>query len=364
MVQGERNTVTLRRRVNIGLRIFLIITVLTIIVIMTLTLDRETWKALRQFRVPFFIVCIALWVLYIYMDGLRVQILSAALGRRVSIRTAIAVITSGLFLAAVTPFQTGGLPVQLYILKKEGISLGKGSVILLFRGILELFIFIFVVPLIYAHYRGLLTGNITQALMRYLLIIYAVSMVLLLILLLKPSMLKRLLYRFYFFLKRRRVVKSRKLLRFFRRIFIEAADFRYSLRLYFSKKILMLLLAFAVTVISYLALFLIAPMMLYGLGVQAPILEAIYLQLILKFLLFFVPTPGASGVSEAAFVSLFKRIAPVNLLGVYVVLWRFFTFYIGATVGGIVIIRMLQRGEEKEIEEHRRIKRVRPGNNR
>jgi uncharacterized protein (TIRG00374 family) len=352
--------VTLRRRVNIGLRVFLIITVLTIIVIMTLTLDRQTWTAMRHFKMVYLIVCFALWVLYIYMDGLRVQILSAALGNRVSIKTAIAVITSGLFLAAVTPFQTGGLPVQLYILKKEGISLGKGSVILLFRGILELLIFIFVVPLIYIHYRGLLTGNITQALMKYLLVIYAVSMVLLLMVLLKPVFLKRQLYRFYFFLRRKRLVKTRKLLRFFRRIFIEVADFRHSLRLYFSRKILMLLLAFVVTVISYIALFLIAPMMLYGLGVHAPILEAIYLQLILKFLLFFVPTPGASGVSEAAFVSLFKSIAPVHLLGVYVVLWRFFTFYIGATVGGFVIIRMLQRGEEKEIEKHRTLKKVRP----
>jgi uncharacterized protein (TIRG00374 family) len=351
----------LRRRVNIGFRIFLIITVLTIIVIMTLTLDKKTWAAMRDFRIEYLIVCIVLWVLYISMDGVRVQILSAALGKRVSIKTAIAVITSGLFLAAVTPFQTGGLPVQLYILKKEGISLGKGSVILLFRGILELFIFIFVVPLIYVHYRGLLTGNITRALMRYLLIIYAVSMVLLLVLLLKPIFLKRLFYRFFFFLQRKRMVKSRKLLRFFRRIFIEVEDFRHSLRLYFSRKFMMLILAFLVTVISYIALFLIAPMMLYGLGVRAPILEAIYLQLILKFLLFFVPTPGASGVSEAAFVSLFKRVAPVHLLGVYVVLWRFFTFYIGAAVGGFVIIRMLQRGEEKEIEAQRKLKRVRPG---
>ncbi len=352
---------TLRRKVKIGLRVFLIITVLTIIVIMTVTLDKETWTAMRHFKIVYLIICIALWVLYIYMDGLRVQILSAALGRRVSIKTAIAVITSGLFLAAVTPFQTGGLPVQLYILKKEGISVGKGSVILLFRGILELFIFIFVVPLIYVHYRGLLSGNITQVLMKYLLVIYAVGMVLLLVLLLKPAFLKRLLYRFYFFLRRKRVVKSRKLLRFFRRIFVEVADFRNSLRLYFSRKILMLLLAFIVTVVSYIALFLIAPMMLYGLGVRAPILEAIYLQLILKFLLFFVPTPGASGVSEAAFVSLFRRVAPMHLLGVYVVLWRFFTFYIGATVGGFVIIRMLQHGEEKEIEKHRKMKRVRPG---
>jgi uncharacterized protein (TIRG00374 family) len=349
--------VTLRRRVHIGLRIFLIITVLTIIVIMTLTIDRQTWTALRRFKIGYLLLCFALWGVYIYMDGVRVQILSFALGKRVSIKTAIAVITSGLFLAAVTPFQTGGLPVQLYILKKEGISIGKGSVILLFRGILELFIFIFVVPLIYFHYKGLLKGNITQALMRYLFIIYGVGILLLIVLVLNPKIFKRVLYRFYFFLKRRRIVKTKKLLRLFRRLFIEVKDFRKSLRLYFRRRKIMLFLAFLVTVVSYIGLFLIAPMMLLGLGEKPPILETIYLQLILKFLLFFVPTPGASGVSEAAFVSLFKRIAPVHLLGVYVLLWRFFTFYIGAAMGGFVIIRMLQRGEEEEIEKQKEIRK-------
>ncbi len=345
---------TLRKRVNIGLRVFLIITVLTIIVIGVLTIDKRTWTALKHFHIGYLLLCFILWGGYISMDGFRVQILSSALGKRVSIKTAIAVITSGLFLAAVTPFQTGGLPVQLYILKKEDISIGKGSVILLFRGILELLIFIFVVPLIFLHYKGLLTTNIMNALIRYLFIIYGVGLFLLILLLVNPSILKKLLYRFYFFLKRKQIVKTKRLLRFFRRIFKEVQDFRKSLRLYFSKQKSKLFLAFLVTVISYICLFFIAPVMLIGLGEKPPILETVYLQLVLKFLLFFVPTPGASGVSEAAFVSLFKRVSPAHLLGIYVVLWRLFTFYIGAAIGGFVIVRMLQKGEEEEIEKHRK----------
>jgi len=345
---------TLRRKVKIGFRIFLIITILTLIVIMTLTLDKKTWIALKHFHIGYLLLCFGLWGFYIYLDGLRVQILSSAIGKRISIKTAIDVITSGLFLAAVTPFQTGGLPVQLYILKKEGISIGEGGLILLFRGILVLFMFIFVVPLIFFHYKGLMTSNITRAIMRYLFVIYGLGLLLLVILIGSPKILKRLLYSFYFFLRKRRVVKTKKLLHMFRRLFVEVANFRKGLRLYFRKQKLKLLLAFIVTLVSFFAFFFIAPVILLGLGQKPPIIETFYLQLILTFLLFFVPTPGASGVSEAAFVSLFKRVSPVHLLGVYVVLWRFFTFYIGAAIGGIVIIKMLQRGEEKEIEKHRK----------
>jgi len=347
---------TLRRRVKIGLRVFLIITVLTYIIIMMFTLDKQTWIALKHLQIGYLLLCFALWGVYLYMDGLRVQILSSALGKKVNIRTALAVITSGIFLAAVTPFQTGGLPVQLYILKKEDISIGKGSVILLFRGILELFIFIFVVPLIFFHYKGLLTGKITQALMRYLFVIYGIGISLLIVLVLNPKIFKRLLYRFYFFSKRKRIVKTKRLLRLFRKLFIEVEDSRKSLRLYFRKQKFKLFLAFLVTVISYIALFFIAPVILLGLGAKPPILETFYLQLLLKFLLFFVPTPGGSGVAEAAFVSVFKPFSPEYLLGVCVVLWRLFTCYIGVAIGGFVIIRMLQRGEEEEIEKHRKMK--------
>jgi len=351
---------TLRERVKLGLRIFLIITVLTYIVIMLITLDKHTWTALKEVNIFYLFLCFVFWGIYLYMDGLRVQILSSALGKRVSLSTAVSVITSGIFLAAVTPFQTGGLPVQLYILNKEGLSLGKGSVVLLFRGILELLIFIFVVPIIIFHYEGIMSGKVTQALMKYLFIVYGIALLLLVILFLKPKMLKRWTYRFYFFLRRRRIVRSRKLLRFFRRVFIEVEDFRKSLQIYFKQQKFRLFLAFLVTVVSYIALFSIAPAILFGLGAHPPIIETFYLQLLLKFLLFFVPTPGGSGVSEAAFVSLFKSFSPEHLLGICVVLWRFFTCYIGVIFGAFVIIRMLQRGEEEEIEKHRKMKRIKP----
>jgi hypothetical protein len=101
------------------------------------------------------------------------------------------------------------------------------------------------------------------------------------------------------------------------------------------------LLSFLVTLISMGIYFLIAPTLLYGLGIQVPVMKAIILQLVLTYLLVFVPTPGASGVAELGGFSLFALICPKELLGVYVLLWRFFAFYISVIIGGFVLIRMV-----------------------
>lgn len=338
----EEERPDLRAKIGTGLRVFAVITVVALLIILILTAKRETWQALKKVQPAFLIGTVVFWVLYLLFDGLRIQILSGALGRRVGIRVALKVIVSGFFLAAVTPFQTGGLPVQLYILRKEEISIGKGSLILLFRGVLELVVFIVAIPLIWFFYRSLLTGSVVRVLFRYLLTVYIGFTIFLLFLVFLPKTLKRLSYGLAFSLRRRKLVKSKKLLRGIKRLFCEVDDFRRGLKIYFSKRKLKLLGALSMTLISFVAYFMFAPMLLYGLGLHSSLVEIVVLQILLKYLLFFIPTPGASGIAEAGFASLFYQICPQHLLGVFVILWRFFTFYLGAGIGGAVVLGLLR----------------------
>jgi len=56
-----------------------------------------------------------------------------------------------------------------------------------------------------------------------------------------------------------------------------------------------------------------------------------------------VPTPGASGVAEVGAAGLYAAVCPKAMLGVYVVLWRLFSFYGGALVGGILALRHISK---------------------
>ncbi|MEO0078818.1 MAG: flippase-like domain-containing protein, partial [candidate division WOR-3 bacterium] len=104
-----------------------------------------------------------------------------------------------------------------------------------------------------------------------------------------------------------------------------------------------LLLAIGLTVLCILSLFGMSATLLAGLGVHPDALRAIGLNLLLTSVLLFVPTPGASGVAEAGAAGLYSMICPRYMLGVYVVLWRLFSFYGGAITGGILALRHIGR---------------------
>ncbi len=54
-------------------------------------------------------------------------------------------------------------------------------------------------------------------------------------------------------------------------------------------------------------------------------------------MIYFAPTPGASGVAELSAVWLFARLMPQQVLLIYAVLWRLATTISGAVIGGLVM---------------------------
>jgi uncharacterized protein (TIRG00374 family) len=62
------------------------------------------------------------------------------------------------------------------------------------------------------------------------------------------------------------------------------------------------------------------------------------LQIIHFFLIYFAPTPGASGIAEVSSVWLMERVMSAEILIIYAVAWRFFTTHLGALIGSFVIL--------------------------
>lgn len=72
-------------------------------------------------------------------------------------------------------------------------------------------------------------------------------------------------------------------------------------------------------------------------------------QAVFMFVLYFVPTPGASGVAEGGGAALFGLLVPWHVAGVMAILWRFFTEYLAIGMGAAVAIRLLGWGTSEEI---------------
>ena len=130
-----------------------------------------------------------------------------------------------------------------------------------------------------------------------------------------------------------RLLKSSENLKL--RIIREAALARKSFRLYFSKHFIYFLLGTGFNCVTYVGQLLLLYAVLRGLGIEVPLSDSLVLGAILLFLIMFMLTPGAIGFAEAFFLILYARVVPIYLLGVALILWRFFYHYLSALFGAV-----------------------------
>ncbi len=325
-----------RRAIARGVRIFVFLGIAAAVVVIALTASRETLAGLSRIKWYWLLATVGLWFAAAGLDGARLAVLSRASEHRMGVLPSIEVIFVGYFMAAITPFQVGGLPLQLYIMNRWGISPGKASAVLLMRGVL-FYVLLFAAAPIVALRLGV-SNILLKVLTGYISVIIIAGCALILASFAFPASLNAL--------RNRLALKPRP--GFVRRCILwglrEFEEFTGGLSLFLrGHNLKHLLLATGLTVLCIVALFSMSATLLAGLGVHPNALRAIGLNLLLTSVLLFVPTPGASGVAEAGAAGLYSMICPRYMLGIYVVLWRLFSFYGGAIIGGILALRHLSR---------------------
>lgn len=320
-----------RKHIITGVKLFILITIVTFLFIFLFTIKKETFEALKKIKLYGFLLVIAVWLALIFTDGLRFSLLSYCGKKKLSVWQSAEVLFVGNFMAAVTPFQTGGLPLQLYILNKDGIPPGRATALLLVRGLLQ-YIPIFLFAPFVAVKLGI-NFPFYRIVAVYIGIVIGIGGFILFLVLLRP---KRLL----------KTIEEKKEKNKFYKLLAwaveEAENFLHTLKNFFTGTNYRYLLLSIVFSVIFLALYLIFPaVILFGLGVKFSLCHAVAIQLLLSAILLYMPTPGASGIAETGGVLFFSAICPKNIIGVFVLLWRLFTFYTGALIGGVISMRKI-----------------------
>lgn len=332
-------------KIKKGIRIFLLITIPTLLLLLLLTVDKKTWEALRQVNAPFLFLTLLVTLMRVFVETFRIQALSWAGGKRITLKDSLDFNLGSLFLAAVTPFQSGGIPLQLYILNRSGLSLGRGTNVVLLKGLLPTFLFLFSLPFILFFYKNLFDSPLIRILGKYITTLYTVLLLILLYIFLNPPWIRKGLYFFEGYLRRKRVLKGEGGIKLLEKGFHQLEEFKKGLKESLGMGKLKILLALLLSIVGLLLHMVTAPFLLLGLGVNPPFLTAMVLQMLLYFLLLFVPTPGASGIAEFASSALFNSICPKPLIGIFVILLRFFYLYLAASIGGILLFQRVKSQE-------------------
>jgi uncharacterized membrane protein YbhN (UPF0104 family) len=132
----------------------------------------------------------------------------------------------------------------------------------------------------------------------------------------------------------------------------EMDNYSLNFRLTFSSGFFYSVAAVFLSFLYLLCIFSVLPVLMYAVGLPFNFVQTLLTQAVFMFVLYFIPTPGASGVAESGGAMLFGTLMPWNMAGIMAIIWRFFTEYISIFMGVVVVIRMLGWGVSEEVFHH------------
>lgn len=279
--------------------------------------------------------------IYFLMDGLRLHFTLRALGHNLPFGILFRLVFINLFFSNVTPMATGGGFAQIWYLNRQGVPLGRATAATTIRTLLAVVVIFTLTPIFLLTLDALtnhkVTGNIGVALAVFItlyLVFFAVLLFRTRWLIAPLSSLLNMLQRFHMISnthnQRWQFRAKREMLRFSR-----------SFNDYLHGRTLFVGLSILCTLGFLLSLFSFPALLMYSLGYDVEYLTSVGLLVVTTFIMYFSPTPGASGISEGVFGSFFHNILTGNHLLLVTVTWRFLTIYLGMIVGLIVLQREL-----------------------
>ena len=94
-------------------------------------------------------------------------------------------------------------------------------------------------------------------------------------------------------------------------------------------------------------LFMFPVILIRGLSSSISTSQIISIQILLTFITYFAPTPGATGVAEGGFTLLFSNFVGKSDIVSLTFLWRFFTMYLGMLIGLIIFYLEIAKNKLK-----------------
>jgi len=333
---------TMKIPVIISISISLII----IFFILYFTIDADTISQLGSTKIKyeFFILAILLSVLYWFLWGARIMVLSNAMDKNVNISfiKSTKIVLANMFLASITPSMAGGEPVRIHLLKKEGMNLGSATAVVLGERLIDAIYIIILLPIAFFIYHGVSDLGFIGIGLMIGVFVFLIVIFLFIYSILKPEKVKSAL-----------IYINKKTSRFFKRkesqskvtirINKEVDNFHNGMMKFTGEGKKALVKASAITIVFWLSGFMIPSMILLGLGLPPFFIESFAAQVLLLVIIMMPTTPGSAGVAEAGIYGLYGVLIGTgegSLIGVFLILYRFVTYYSHLFIGAFFQYRI------------------------
>ncbi len=316
--------------------------------ILSLLMDRtQIIDAIRKVKIIYFIIPLLLFIASHVVDSLRLMLVLAQFQIRIRFVQAFYNSAVGTFFTNITPMTAGGQPFQIYHLSAVGVPPETSTNVILSRFVEQAMTSLLISLLFLTQISWIASSLRMGARLMYVALGISLCMtVLLLILLIRPHFIGGLA------IALERTVLGRLIGRVSGKhnwapsLHRWSQRLRENVRMLWSEKTWAMILDILLGVGN---IFLHAYSLLFVLegvtGASVPFLEVIITYVILWQVVFYIPTPGASGGVEGAFALVYSGLTGAlgpTVIAVFV--WRLATYYLLLLFDGFVYALLGRKG--------------------
>ena len=284
------------------------------------------------------VAAILLFVLFVFLEAVAMYLITRQHHKKYPFWKMFRLQGMTKFFNGITPFSSGGQPLQVYELTKDGLSPAKATNV-----VVEYFILFQIAVVTMGTISTILNYifnfyKYVPALRYFYLFGYVVNFLLLVIVFIASVNVeknKKMAIWINNVLYKIKIVKNKesnqkKLDKFFSDYFAGFQKLKNN-KLLMAKVVLVLIACLSVCFLIPQCVF-NALNIPHKLNIFTSIITGVYIFIMSSF----VPIPGAAGGVELGFISFFANFVPKKLLPPALIIWRFITFYLPTLIGGII----------------------------
>ena len=300
------------------------------------TTDRQNLAELLQLDGRYLLVAMFLTLVPWLGHMVRTIMWTRFLGHRIGLVKLFKIVLATELAASITPTAIGGGPLKIAMLVQTGLRTGAAACIATLPTLEDILFFVVAVPVamtISSSWNHPIFNLISDGInLRWALSLFIVGLI-------GGGGLALLC--------RKSGLRIRRWERLQEQVKAAGADFLNVCRTIGGTGKSRLLLSVIIAGIQWVCRNAVAVMLIASLGVEVEFIRFLVLQWLIFTLTLFIPTPGATGGSEALFYLIFKPLLPKEILAVTVGGWRFLTFYWVLIIDAILLYILLNFGKSK-----------------
>ena len=286
-------------------------------------------------------------VVYWLLEALCLYTVTKKTYKEESFRTSLRVSMIGQLFNCITPFSSGGQPIQAAVMVNDGKKLSDSASILLIKFIVyQATLVVYTLVLIifkYAYFKSIVSNFVYLALIGF-----AINLAIIVFLILigvNQKIVYTVVSWFYKLLAKIKLVKSpeEKL----KHLHSSINNFHEQFKI-IQKEKMMIIKLFIYTIIQLTVFFFVTYAVYKAFGQSgASIINIISAQAFLMMIMAFVPIPGAGIAAEGGFLVIFSTFFEKAVINMAILFWRIYTFYLPIVIGTVFLVLNNKNSKDK-----------------